>query len=308
MLPLLTLNSLRQAALRGLNRVVIGQLPEMLIQPMVFISLIGAAYLFLDKSLSTPQAVGMGVFAAGVAFIVGTRFLHKTLPRAVKKTSPAYKTRMWARSALPLLFIAIMQVINNRIDTIMLGAIKGAEPVGIYAVANRGAELIAFILLSVNNALAPTVASLYAARDMRQLQSVTTKSARMILLISLPFGLGLIVFGHWFLLLFGQDFMKGETALTILSIGQIINVATGSVGLLLVMTGHERDVAISVGISALLNIIMNAFLIPKWGIEGAAIATTTSMVVWNILLAILVYKRLGIHSTALGRIGISKRI
>jgi len=91
-----------------------------------------------------------------------------------------------------------------------------------------------------------------------------------------------------------------------LSVGQLINAATGSVGLLLIMTGYERDAAICVGISAVLNVVLNATLIPKWGLTGAAIATTSSMMVWNILLAIWVYRRLRIHSTALGEIGLSR--
>ena len=66
------------------------------------------------------------------------------------------------------------------------------------------------------------------------------------------------------------------------------------------MTGHERNVAIGVGISAALNIILNVLLIPKWSVAGAAVATACSMITWNILLATWVYKTIGIHSTALG--------
>jgi O-antigen/teichoic acid export membrane protein len=302
MLPLVTLNSIRQAALRGLNKVVIGQLPEMVIQPMIFVSLIGASYLFLGKSLTALWALGINVVAVGATYVVGTRLLHKNLPPATRETFPAYETQVWARSALHLMLIACMHVINAKADIVMLGAIKGTHATGIYTVATKGAELITFILIAVNMALAPSIASLYAKKDMKRLQRLITQSARIILLISLPIGLGLIVFGHWFLLLFGQDFTQGKTALAILSTGQLVNAATGSVGLLLIMTGLERDVAIFVGTSALLGIIMNAFLIPKWGMEGAAIATATRMILWNILLAIWVYKRLGIHSTALGKI------
>jgi Na+-driven multidrug efflux pump len=53
----------------------------------------------------------------------------------------------------------------------------------------------------------------------------------------------------------------------------------------------------------LLNIILNATLIPLWAGEGAAIATATSMMLWNILLVWFVYKRLNIYATALGKIG-----
>lgn len=299
-LPLVTLTRLRQAVLKGLNRVIAGQVPEMLIQPILFLCFLGITYLLLGKALTAPRTLGINIAATGIAFIVGTRVLLKTLPPSIKETGPSYKIREWMRSALPLMLITGMQIINAKTDIIMLGAMKGTKEAGIYSVANRGAEFITFILLAVNTALAPTVASLYAAGDMKKLQDVVTKSTRVILLFSLPIGLALILCGHWFLLLFGEAFTQGRMSLAILSAGQLVNASMGSVGPLLVMTGHERNVAIGVGISAALNIILNALLIPAWSIAGAAIATASSMITWNILLATWVYKTIGIHSTALG--------
>lgn len=305
-LPLVTLIRLRQSVLRGLNRVVAGQAPEMLIQPMLFICFIGVAYLLLGGNLTAPWALGINIAATGIAFVVGTRVLLKTLPPAIEETFPSYKIREWIRSALPLMLITGMKIINAKTDILMLGAMKGSKDAGIYAVANRGAELITFILIAVNLALAPIVVNLFAAGEMKKLQSVIIRSARVILLFSLPIGFALIIFGHWFLLLFGEDFTQGRTSLTILSFGQIVNASMGSVGLLLVMTGHERSAAIGTGISAVLNVILNALLIPAWGIAGASIATASSMIVSNILLAIWVYRTTSIHSTALGIIALRR--
>ena len=307
MLPLLVLMRLRRAAMRGLQHVVVGQLPEMLIMPVFFIVLVGVVYLIFKDTLSAQLAMGLQVVAAGIAFLIGARQLQISLPQFANEAFPAYQGWIWMRSVLSLLFIDSMSIINTQTDIIMLGVMRGTETVGIYAVAKKGAELITFVLLAVNMALAPTIASLYAAGEMEKLQRVITKSARAILLGSLPIAFVLIAFGHWFLLFFfGQDFTKGENALAILSVGQIINAATGSVGLLLIMTGYERDAAICVGISAVLNVVLNATLIPKWGLTGAAVATASSIIIWNILLAIWVYRRLGIHSTALGEIGLSR--
>jgi O-antigen/teichoic acid export membrane protein len=200
-----------------------------------------------------------------------------------------------------------MAVINARTDIIMLGALKATEMAGIYNIAYRGAELIAFVFNSVNMILAPTIASLYATAEIEKLQRVITLTTRAVLLFSLPVAIFFIFFGNYFLSLFGQEFMRGHVSLCILSTGQMINVAMGSVGFLLVMTGHERKAAIGIGISAVLNILLNALLIPRWGIKGAATATASSMIIWKVLLAIWVYKKLGIHSTALGKISFGKR-
>jgi len=299
---------LRQATLQGLHRVVLGQFPEALVQPLLVIVLVGGVYVIFGRDLTALWAVGMNVVAVGVAFVIGARLLSKVLPRDIREATPVYQTWGWMRDALPLLFLSTLGVVNTWTDTLMLGAIKGAEAVGIYAVANRGSGLITFFLTAANMALAPTIANLHARRNLVQLQLLVTKSARVTLFFSFPLALSLIVFGNWFLLLVGPDFTRGQLALAILSVGQVINVGMGSVAMLLVMTGHERDAARGIGISAMLNVVLNALLIPTWGIEGAALATASSMILWNILLAIWVYNRLGIHSTALGRVSLRREI
>jgi len=309
MLPLIVLLRLRQAAMRGLHHVVGGQLPETLIMPISFFIVVGGMYLFMKNALSAPAVVIAQVVAVGIALLIGVRQLQTSLPQSAKEAHPVYQSWTWTYIVMPLVFLDTMTMINSQIDIILLGLMKSTGMVGVYAVAKKGAALITFILIAVNIALAPTIASMYAAGEMDKLQRMITKSARVILIGSLPIAIVLILFGHWFLLFFfGQDFVHGEKALAILSAGQLINAAMGSVGLLLIMTGYERDAAMCVGISAVLNIILNAFLIPKWGLEGAAAATTTTVIFWNILLAILVYKRLGIHSTALGEMRLWKQV
>lgn len=308
MLPLVTLTRLKGMTLRGLEHVVAGQLPETLIRPLLFIVIIGGIYLFAGEVLTAPMAVGMNVLSAGIALLIGIKLLNIALPKAAKEAMPVYDTRRWVFSALPLLFVGGMYVINDRADIAILGAIKGVEEAGIYAVANRGAGLITLLLMSANVALGPIVASMHAVDRKEKLQLVVTKSARVALFAAVPVACGMIFFGYWFLFFFGPEFTRGQTALAILSGGYLVNTAAGSVGLLLTMTGRERDVATGVGISAVLNVILNLILIPKWGMAGAATATATSMVLWNVLLAVSVYRSIGIHSTALGEIKFGREV
>ncbi len=299
-LPFMALSQIRQAMLQGLNHIIEGQLPEMFIRPLLFIILIGGTYFFLGWRMNAPSAMGMQVVASGVAFWAGAILLQRHLPLSVKEVSPSYEIRAWIRSALPLLFIGGIGSINQYTDILMLGAFKGAEDVGIYMAATRGAFLIGFMLGIVNTVIAPTISNLYAEGDMKRLQLVVTKSARFALLFSLPLVLGFIIFGKNFLLLFGPEFLRGTISLVILSVGQLVNVAAGSVGLILIMTGHEEDTLKGLVVATIANIILNIFLIPFWGLEGAAIASGVSMIIWNILLGIRVHRKLDISPSAIG--------
>lgn len=302
LLPLAALIYIQQATMRGLQRVVVGQLPEALIRPLLFLILIGIVYPLLGEDLGAAGAVGLSVAAAAVAFLIGARLLRKSLPRAATQAYPTYRGQEWTRSMLPLLFLGSMLVINVQVPTILLGTIQGAEAAGAFAAVSRVALLIAFVLNAASMALAPAIASLYATGDMDRLRRMVMKSARLILLFSLPLALCLIVFNRQVLLVFGEGFTQGGAALVILSLGYLGSAAMGSVGTLLVMTGHERDAAMTIGASAVLNVVLNVALIPGYGLEGAATAAAISIVVLNLLLTALSYRRLGIHASALGRI------
>jgi len=300
LLPFTVLTRLRQSAMIGLHHIVTGQLPEKIFQPLLFIILISGSLLFWADDLQASTAMGIKVISVLVIFVVGTRMLFKALPPDIFEASPHYQTSSWMRSALPLLLASGLHVVNAQVGILMLGAIAGTKEVGIFVVVNRLAGFILFFLGALNIAVGPTVSRLYAQGDMNQLQHLVTKGARVILFLAAPLAISMMVLGYWFLLAFGQPFTVGQTALAIFSVGQLINVATGPVGTLLIMTGHERDAAISVGGSVILGILLNAILIPIWGLNGAAVAGSFSLALWNILLAIWVYKRLRINPTALG--------
>lgn len=303
LLPVVSATRLRQSALRGLHRVIAGQLPEMLVQPVLLIIFLGAATFVAQKEMNAPLALWMNLGATIVSCIFGATILHRTLPGEARSAQPEPAHPEWIRSAVPLMLLSGLQILNTKVDILMLGTMVGTGETGIYSVANRGATLVTYILVAVNAALGPAVASLHASGDRQRLQRMVTKSSRIVLFFSLPVCMGLIAFGDIFLRLFGRDFVSGWTALSILSAGQLFSAMMGSVTLILVMTGHERDAVMTLGGSTLLNVLLNLLLIPRWGIEGAAYASTASTIMRNTVAAAFAYRRLGISSTALGPIG-----
>lgn len=305
LLPFLVLITLKQSVLVGLQRVVLGHVPEMFIRPLLLFVCLLFIYFFgfgLKKIFSPITAMFITIFAAIISFWLISFFLKKELPEQIQRLAPVYNKKLWIQSSLPLMLIGGMLVINSHTDIIMLGAIKGTKVAGIYNVANSYAGLISFFLVSVNSVLSPTIASMYAEGNMLKLQHKVTISARFIIFLSLPIVIILFFFGKVCLTIFGSEFIYGLNSLKILCIGQIINVSAGSVGVLLNMTGHERVTAMGFGIGAISNLILNAALIPILGMIGAAIASSISMALWNLILAIKVYKLIGIHSTVFGNL------
>lgn len=293
-LPLTTLTSLRQGSMRGLNQVVKSDFPELLIKPLLFLTLLGLIFVFQRSYLTVYSVMGIYVLTVGISFWVGSRQLYAVLPTPAKEASARYRTQEWFRGSLPFLAVVAMFTINQQVDVLMLGALQGTSAAGIYTVVGRGAQLIQFSLAAVSAATGPTIAQLYAAGDLLQIERVVHSSARLLWFACAGISTTLIALGYWFLLIFGAEFVQGQTALTLLCLGYLISAPFELAGLLLLMTGRERDTAIGTGLTASLNVCLNALLIPKFGLEGAAAATASSFVVRGLFFSIRTYQTLGI--------------
>jgi len=299
--PFLALIILQQATAQGLKQVVFGQLPSTLVRPVSFILLIFSLHAVTGAALLPAQVMALSLVVTFFTFAIGRGFLQTILPEEVKGRA-VYQTEDWMWRALPLLWLGGLHLLNSQMDTLMLGTMREPREVAIYNIANRTAELMTFTLIAVSLTIAPMVAELWARGEVERLQAVVKKSVRAVAAVSVPLAIGLIVFGRLILRLFGPEFVQGYHVLIILTGGQLINALAGSVGLLLVMTNHERDVIIAHGISLFVLLALSSMLIPWWGIEGTAVARVSSLVFWNVFLAFRVRARLGIDPTAIGRL------
>jgi O-antigen/teichoic acid export membrane protein len=204
---------------------------------------------------------------------------------------------MWAQSGFALMLMSSMQLVLGRLDVLMLGAIVGPAAAGIYMVVSKLAELTTFALSTTNTVVAPMISEYHVAGNRDDLQRLLGLSARIIAVVTTAFAVVFWVLGEWGLSLFGEEFKAGYTALLILIAGQVFNGLCGPVGFLATMTGHERWAAANQFVAAALNVLLNSLLIPRYGMVGAAVATATSMAVWNLSLLAFVLVRLRLNPT-----------
>jgi O-antigen/teichoic acid export membrane protein len=301
LLPLIALGNLRGASLQGLRKVIKGQLPEKIVRPALLILLVLITYLwFTNGELNSAQVMGLHGCASAIAFVVGVWLLRREWPeQLVSSLRPTYKNRAWLASAIPLAFIASMHLINTQVDILMLGLFSTTEEVGIYQASVRGAQFTSFGLSIIGITVLPHCARLYVQGDMVKIQQLATASARVCLLLALPFAIPFLLLGrHILYFLFGSDYSSGYVVLALLAVAQVINASFGSIGPLLNMAGYERDTAHGIAIAAICNVVLNIVLIPLYGMNGAALATVITLVIWNGLLWNAAWVRLGIDTTA----------
>lgn len=302
LVPLIVLGNLCGAALRGLHRVLLGQLPEYLLRPS-FLLLAISVFLWIDpEGLRADIAVGLHTLAAAMALMIGAPLLWRARPRlSTGVVSVDDQPRGWLSSLIPLTVLSAMQVVLQYTDLVMLGLFQTSEMVGLYRVAAQASLCVGFGLLAVNLVVAPHFAGCYAQGDLARLQRISTLSARLVLLLTVPVAvLFLLTAEPIITFVFGEVYGGSGAALAILALGQLCNAAFGSVVFLLNMTGHERDTVRGLLVAVVVNVLLNLLLIPPFGIDGAAAATAITQLLWNVLLWRAVRRRLGIDSTAFG--------
>lgn len=291
--PLVTLTSVRQAAMNGFNKVVAGDFPELLVKPLLFLVLVSLGY-GLSLPLDSNWVMGIYGVTVMVAFGFGVLQLRRAWPNEMSDVLPLTKSLLWFKATLPFLLIVAMFVVNQQTDVIMLGLLQGTEQAGIYTVVGRGTQLIQFALMAISASTTPVLAGLLSREDWTGVRSVLRTSSRLLIVATFAISMTLMVFGQWFLLIFGSEFVAGQMALVVLAIGYLLSCPLELSGLLLLMSGHERDTAIGTGISAAANLVLNTLLIPLWGMSGAALATTISMLVRGLCFVFCAHQRLKI--------------
>lgn len=294
-LPGLAILRLLLGMIQGFGKPVWAQIPQLVLLPTVLLMIAGLLWLY--DWLNGQRAVGAYGLATAMALAASIWLLLKSARPIPSTAAPVVCSERWTRSARALMLGGFGAMFNNHIGVIMLGTLSGPQQAATFDVAMKASTLVAFVLMAVNIPMGPVLATQYAKSDREGLQHLATKGAWIALAGALPAAAGLTMLGPWFLKWMGEGFSTGSIALGILCLGQLINAACGSVGLILNMTGHEHDTARAVFVSGILNAVFCLILIPNFGIEGAAISAAISMAIWNLRLVERVFHRTRINPT-----------
>ena len=296
LLPLTALLRIAQHVLAGLQRPLVAQLPEMIVQPLLFLG--GAAALALGGSLAAASGMAAQVAAAALAAALGIRLLLRALPAAsTEARQAAAPERRWRSVSAMFVATASMSLLAAA-PMLLLGIMSGPAEAGIMAVARSLADLTLVPILAFGSVMGPLIGRLAAEGDRGALQRSFTAFARRSSLAVLPVAVALFLLREPLLALFGEAFTAGATALSILLVGQVAGALAGSNALLLSTLGHERIVAFASAGCLAGGTLAMALLIPPYGITGAACGAAAASILWNLLLSVATRKLAGLSPGA----------
>jgi O-antigen/teichoic acid export membrane protein len=241
--------------------------------------------------------IGLGSVAALVAWaapiaagFVAALWVLLRLIRQAEARGPAatptrasrhLASRFW-RFAAPRGLAGIFQVTVLWLDVLLVGALRSTSEAGVYAAASKLAMVGTLATEAVRIAIAPQISGLLARREHARAEGVYQVATWWIMTLCWPLYLTLVVFGTVVLRVFGPEFVAGGTALLVLSLAMLVDLATGNVTVMLLMGGKSSWNLLNTLGALVLNVGLNLLLLPRIGIAGAALAWAASILFENV--------------------------
>jgi O-antigen/teichoic acid export membrane protein len=198
--------------------------------------------------------------------------------------------------SIPLFGTVFLGQFMKWTDVLMLGYFTSADLVGLYNGALPLCVLIPIFLNSAGFIFVPVLSVLYSQGQLSEMKKTYSIITKWTFSASLPLFLVIFIFsGTVLTFLFGTDYYEASTALRILSVGYMFHVSLGPIGQNLVIFGRPRLIMVNNTAGLIINVLLNIVLIPRYGINGAAVATAVTYVSLNCLALIQVYRISRMH-------------
>jgi O-antigen/teichoic acid export membrane protein len=248
---------------------------------------------------ATRAAIAGLVGSTVVLFLIAMFALEhhaKGLPPATKASTTS--KRRWFKYALPFVFYSIQNFVSlgMGIDVLFVGLLLSVKASGIYAAAFRLTPALVLARGAIDYAFGPKAGVLYGQSDFEAIGSIYKASAYFSLIWTLPLAIVLTLFSRATMAtLFGAGYGEGATALAILTLGFVVDSATGCNTTLLAMMGRSGLMLLNGITSGLLTISLCLLLIPRWGIAGAAIAVAVARICGNAMAMLEIWSVQRLH-------------
>jgi len=273
------------AVLVGLKRPYAGYVAEVLFRPMLVI----AAFI-LALAIADPEQrldVMLWTFSLGYAFVALVHFAF--VISSVQKlqgdgTALGNDATRWWRFALPWVLIDLATSFFFDIDLIMLSGLMDKSTLAIFAVCTRIFSLVAFGITAVYAVALPDMFESAARSDKEEFNRKVGDANLVAAGLSVVFLLGILLVGPFILLIFGPAFLAGAMPLAILSLALVVRSVFGPAALVLSINDRPWASIPAIGASLVVLVVGNYYMVPQWGLMGAAYSALAAFIVWSVLM------------------------
>jgi len=183
------------------------------------------------------------------------------------------------------------------LDSFMVGTLYSLEGLAVFYIAFVMAHVMTVPSRAINNIAAPVISDAWNRNDTAEIDKLYRKSSMLLLTVAL--GFFMLIWTNidaiYQIMPNGDFYAQGKTVILILAIAKLIDLSTAMNGQIIAFSKYYRFNLYSLGVLAVANVIMNILLIPRFGINGAAMATLISLTAFNAVKFGFVWYRFGMQ-------------
>lgn len=293
-IPLAGLENVALAATRGLGTMRPNAIIEQLGRPTLQLLLVVLVVLVPATDL-IGWAWGFAYAPAAVVAWIWWRRLHTRFSTGTVSASQPSKAGEFWRFSGPRSLASLAQLSMQRLDIVLVGALAGATEAAVYAAATRFIVAGQMGRNAVSLAIQPQLAEALARRDHAGANHLFQTSAAWLMSVTWPLFLTFALFGSSILEIFGGGYGAGTAVLLLLSLSMLVATGCGDVDTVLIMAGRTSWSLGNMLLALAVNLGLDLWLIPGYGVLGAAIGWAAAIVTKNVAALIQVTIALRLH-------------
>lgn len=228
------------------------------------------------------------------AAVLAMVWFLRSVGRPAEDAPPMTGREFW-RFTAPRALATVSQVILQRLDIVLVAALRSPADAAVYAAATRFLVVGQLGVQALSNAVQPPLSSALATGDLRTARTLYQTSTAWLVLLVWPMLLGSLVFSGLILRVFGHGYGAGSTTMIIIALSMMLATGCGFVDIVLVMAGRSGySLANTLG-ALVVNVVLNLLLIPHLGLTGAALSWSVAIAINNLAPLIQVRRSMGLH-------------
>jgi O-antigen/teichoic acid export membrane protein len=303
-LPLFAVVIAGVSATQGFGTMLPTALVDRVTKPALQLALV-ATVLSAGSIGALAIAWGLPIALAAMATLVWVGILLRRSERLGPSDSPVSSVRKWRtdskmgaefwRFSLARGLAGIFQVAAAWLGTLLVGALGTSREAAVFTASSRYILVGTFTAAAINLTIAPQISYLLAQEHRERVHTVFRTATWWLVASAWPIYLLLAVFAPLLVRVFGSSFAGGSTVIVIMSMAMLIVVATGPVDIVLLMGGKSPWNLMNTFLALIVQAALSVLLIPRYGIDGAAIAWAAGILVNNLAPALEVWLIFRIH-------------
>lgn len=297
-LPLMALMNVQDGIAKAYDWFDVGLIPTYIARPLAilgFVALAGALAEEQTAEWALTAAIG-GTYLVALGQYVA---LRRRLGRDLTHGSKRYDLTGWLKISLPILAFDGFFVMLTSTDVLVASYFVEPGEVAVYHVALKTLAIAHFVFFAIRSVAGHRFSRLYHSGDEAGLARFAALSVQLSFWPTLVICAALLAGGDLILRLFGDFYRSGYPIMAVLAVGIVVRAAIGPAASLLTMSGHQNLCARVYAVTFLLNLTLNIFAIMQFGLIGAAVATSLSLVFETLAVQRAVKLKLGLTLSVL---------